>query len=95
MQRGRRQLGQVLARDRKINLDPAVHLAPRLIDQPQQRICDTLLDLLRGHFHDTALDFGKPETKRLVGFGRKPVLVSDESVPKPRRPAQHNRFRRG
>ena len=30
MQRGRRQLGQVLARERTINLDPAVIAAPAI-----------------------------------------------------------------
>ncbi len=72
---------KVLTRDRKIDLDPVVDLAPRLVDQPQ-RIGDALFDLLGRHFDDAVFSSPMRLPDGLVGFGRKPVVVRERNHPK-------------
>ena len=49
VQRGAGHLSDVLAADRKIDLDAVLDLAPGLLGEPKQRVRDALFDLLRRH----------------------------------------------
>src|SRR5690242_19307904 len=55
VQRGPRHLGDVLAADRKVDLDAGIDLSSRLLGQAQQHMRDALLDLLVRHLHDAGL----------------------------------------
>src|SRR6266567_4505792 len=55
VQRGAGHLGDVLPTDRKIDLHALFDFAAGLLGQPQQGMCDTLLDLFAGHLDDAGL----------------------------------------
>jgi hypothetical protein len=60
MQCGPGHLRDVLAADRKVDLDTVFHLTTGLLGKPQQRVRNALLDLLRGHLDYAGMCFLQP-----------------------------------
>ncbi len=71
MQRGAGHLRDVLAADRKVDLDAVFHLAPGLLGKPQQGVRNALLHLLRGHLDHAGVGFLQPAADGLQRVGGK------------------------
>ena len=71
MQGSTSHLGDILATDWKIDLDALFDLSASLLGEPQQRMGDTLLDLLARHFDDAGLSILQPIADRLKGTSSK------------------------
>ena len=95
VKRGSGHLRDVLARDRKVDLDAVVGLAAGLIDQPQHRAGDPLLDLLGRHLDHPRLGLLQTRSDGLVGVRPEPRKTGLQRLPGTVRPGENDTVDRG